>query len=59
MDSRNHLTLRRAEAEDADFAFRVLKETMRDYAIATWGTWLEEESRRETVEQVGPRVRRR
>jgi hypothetical protein len=52
VDSRNHLTLRRAEAKDADFAFQVLKETMRDYAIATWGTWLEEQSRRETVEQV-------
>jgi hypothetical protein len=46
------LTLRRANAEDADFSFRVLKETMRDYAVATWGTWWEEESRRETVEQV-------
>jgi GNAT superfamily N-acetyltransferase len=46
------LTLRRANAEDAEFAFRVLKETMRDYAVATWGTWWEEESRRETAEQV-------
>jgi GNAT superfamily N-acetyltransferase len=46
------LTLRRANAEDAEFAFRVLKETIRDYAVATWGTWWEEESRRETIEQV-------
>jgi ribosomal protein S18 acetylase RimI-like enzyme len=46
------LTLRRARAEDGEFAFRVLKETMRDYAVATWGTWLEEQSQRETVEQV-------
>jgi ribosomal protein S18 acetylase RimI-like enzyme len=52
MDSRNHLTLRRAEVEDLDFAFRVLKETMRDYAIATWGTWREEKARHETTEQV-------
>lgn len=52
MDSRNHLTLRRAEVEDLDFAFRVLKETMRDYVIATWGTWREEKSRYETTEQV-------
>jgi ribosomal protein S18 acetylase RimI-like enzyme len=52
MDSRNRLTLRRAEAEDLDFAFRVLEETMREYVIATWGTWREEESRRETVAQV-------
>jgi GNAT superfamily N-acetyltransferase len=49
---KNHLTVRRATAEDAEFAFRVLKETMREYAIATWGTWWEDESRRETDEQV-------
>jgi GNAT superfamily N-acetyltransferase len=30
----------------------VLKETMREYVIATWGTWWEEQSRQETVEQV-------
>jgi ribosomal protein S18 acetylase RimI-like enzyme len=46
------MTYRRAKAEDADFAFGVLKETMREYVVATWGTWREEESRRETVEQV-------
>jgi len=50
--SRNHLTLRRAKAEDADFAFRVLKETMQEYVVATWGSWREDESRRETDEQV-------
>jgi GNAT superfamily N-acetyltransferase len=49
---RGELALRRASAEDVEFAFRVLKETMRDYAVATWGTWWEDESRRETVEQV-------
>jgi len=48
----DRVTLRRARAEDGEFAFRVLKETMRDYAIATWGTWWEEESRRETLAQV-------
>jgi hypothetical protein len=36
------LTLRRATVDEAEFAFRVLKETMREYAIATWGTWWEE-----------------
>lgn len=46
------LTLRRARPEDWDFAFQVLKETMRDYAVATWGTWREEETRRDTTEQV-------
>jgi ribosomal protein S18 acetylase RimI-like enzyme len=50
--SRNHLTLRRAKEEDADFAFRVLKETMQEYVVATWGSWREDESRRETDEQV-------
>jgi ribosomal protein S18 acetylase RimI-like enzyme len=47
-----HLVLRRAIEEDAEFAFRVLKETMCEHAVATWGTWWEEESRRETIEQV-------
>jgi ribosomal protein S18 acetylase RimI-like enzyme len=49
---RESLTLRPAGVSDADFAFRVLKETMRDYAIATWGTWWEDQSRTDTVEQV-------
>ena len=49
---RDSLTLRRAKAEDAEFAFKVLKETMWEYVVATWGTWREEESQRETVEQV-------
>jgi ribosomal protein S18 acetylase RimI-like enzyme len=46
------VTWRAARAEDEEFAFGVLKETMREYAVATWGTWWEEESRRETAEQV-------
>jgi hypothetical protein len=49
---RDSLTLRRAKAEDPEFAFKVLKETMWEYVVATWGTWREEESQRETVEQV-------
>jgi GNAT superfamily N-acetyltransferase len=52
MTSASLLTLRRARPEDVEFAFRVLEETMREYAVATWGTWWEEQSRRETVEQV-------
>jgi ribosomal protein S18 acetylase RimI-like enzyme len=52
MTVKDSLTLRRANAEDAEFAFGVLKETTRDYAVAIWGTWWEEQSRRETVEQV-------
>jgi ribosomal protein S18 acetylase RimI-like enzyme len=46
------LTLRNAAPDEAEFAFRVLEETMREYVIATWGTWWQEASRRETVEQV-------
>jgi ribosomal protein S18 acetylase RimI-like enzyme len=46
------LTLRRATVHDLDFAFQVLKATMREYVVGTWGTWREEESRRETAEQV-------
>jgi hypothetical protein len=38
MPPQNSLTLRRAGAEDTEFAFRVLKETMREYVVATWGT---------------------
>ena len=52
MTVKNSLALRRAVAEDAEFAFGVFKETMLEYAVATWGTWLEEESRRETFGQV-------
>lgn len=52
MTAKDSLTLRCATAEDAEFAFQVLKETMREYVVATWGTWWEEESRRETVDQV-------
>ena len=52
MKTEDSLILRRANAEDAAFAFRVLEETMREYAIATWGTWWEQDSRRETNEQV-------
>ena len=52
MTVKDSLRLRCVTAEDAEFAFAALKETMREYAVATWGTWCEEESRRETVEQV-------
>jgi GNAT superfamily N-acetyltransferase len=52
MMRQDSLAVRRARAEDVEFAFQVLKETMRDYVVATWGTWREEETRRETVEQV-------
>ena len=40
MTDRDSLALRRANAKDAEFAFRVLKETMREYVVATWGSLL-------------------
>jgi|ERR1700730_5582978 hypothetical protein len=40
MTDRDSLALRRANVEDAEFAFRVLKETMREYVVATWGSLL-------------------
>jgi len=52
MTVKDSLTCRCATVDDAEFAFRVLEETMRDYVIATWGTWREDQARRETVEQV-------
>ena len=39
MTVKDSLTLRRANADEAEFAFRVLKETMREYAMATWGAF--------------------
>jgi GNAT superfamily N-acetyltransferase len=38
-------TLRQADFRDAEFAYEVVKVTMRDYAIQTWGTWLDKESK--------------
>jgi GNAT superfamily N-acetyltransferase len=38
-------TLRQSDSGDAEFAYEVVKVTMRDYAIQTWGTWLDKESK--------------
>ena len=38
-------TLRKSTSEDADFAHNTVKVTMKDYAVKTWGAWLENESR--------------
>jgi GNAT superfamily N-acetyltransferase len=43
-------TLRTSVAEDADFAYEAVKITMRDYAIETWGRWLEKESKETAIE---------
>jgi GNAT superfamily N-acetyltransferase len=46
------LTLRPANASDVEFALRVERETMREYATATWGSWLEDQARSRTVKNV-------
>jgi len=41
----DNLRLRPATAADAGFAYRVSRETMRGHALATFGTWNQEEVR--------------
>ena len=43
--------LRQSLPEDAEFAFQTVKETMRDYAIQTWGDWLEKESKVDAIDK--------
>ena len=45
MDLNQIIKLRISTASDAEFAFNTIKETMREYAIATWGEWYEKDSR--------------
>jgi GNAT superfamily N-acetyltransferase len=42
------VSLRPAQAADSEFAYQVLERTMKSYAVATWGKWLEREAREET-----------
>jgi len=43
--------LRQSVPQDADFAFQAVKETMRDYAIQTWGNWHEKETKIDAIEK--------
>jgi len=43
-------TLRTSNSTDAEFAYETVKTTMRDFAIQTWGTWLDKESKRAAIE---------
>src|SRR5262245_4427075 len=43
----NAIRLRPATSADAGFAYELLEQTMRGYAEATWGGWLEGPSREE------------
>ena len=44
------ISLRIASPADAEFAYRVLERTMREYATKTWGLWSEEEARTKTTD---------
>jgi ribosomal protein S18 acetylase RimI-like enzyme len=46
--SMNALVLRRASEDDAEFAYYVSERAMRDYVIATFGSWPESEVRKNT-----------
>ena len=40
-----NLQLRPATADDSEFAYTTTRDTMREYALATWGKWNEEDVR--------------
>lgn len=53
MQSRTEkLSLRTATAADSEFAFATARDTMREYTLATWGKWSEEDVRRRTNENI-------
>ena len=39
------VSLRPATADDCEFAYRTTRDTMREYVLATWGAWNEEQVR--------------
>jgi ribosomal protein S18 acetylase RimI-like enzyme len=43
-------TLRQAGADDAPLFYCVIDQTMREFIVATWGTWNEERVQRESYE---------
>ncbi len=43
-------TLRKSNSADAEFAYETVKITMRDFAIQTWGIWLDRESKEAAIE---------
>jgi len=49
MDDLKNILVRTSTENDAEFAFRAVKETMRDYAIATWGSWHEDGSLKDAI----------
>ena len=47
-----NLRLRPATVEDREFAYTTTRDTMREYVLATWGKWNEEEVRRRSSENI-------
>ena len=43
-------TLRTSISADADFAYETVKTTMRDFAIQTWGTWHDQDSKNAAIQ---------
>ena len=41
--------LKQSTAEDAEFAYHALKTTMREFAMQTWGVWLDEEAKKDAA----------
>jgi len=46
------VSLRPATADDSEFAYRATRDTMREYVLATWGAWNDEEVRRRSSENI-------
>lgn len=49
MPSADQIFIRQAQESDSEFAYLTLERTMREYALATWGNWLESEAREQTA----------
>jgi GNAT superfamily N-acetyltransferase len=43
-------TLRTSISANADFAYETVKTTMRDFAIQTWGTWHDQDSKNAAIQ---------
>ena len=46
------VSLRPATADDREFAYRTTRDTMREYVLATWGAWNEDEARQRSSENI-------
>lgn len=49
----NQIRIRPSRESDGDFAYQTLERTMRDYAVAVFGKWLEAQAREETASDAG------